>query len=208
VSYLCTPTNKYPAVSAATAKTYITGISHTHACLGLTLHTQQFRLLKQTLTGAERQGAAASRPTRIPVTVTDIQAAAPFLPRNYNGVMILAAMYLASCGLLRISELFGQSQSRSGTSRALLVNQLLPHASPSPHYVLTLRHHKTVVLLLLVRIFVAHMGHQHSSSEAQWQAFTTAYKQINSGFSQREGSYHLMVIREVVYYTHVDNRCK
>jgi hypothetical protein len=128
-------------ISSATARIYITGVAHTHARMGLTLQTSSFRLLKQSLTGAERSGITSPRPTRIPISVTDVQAAASHVPRNYNGVLCFAAMYVATCGLLRISEFLGQVGKEQ--ERAPRIKHFQFVASPLPHYILTIYIHKT-----------------------------------------------------------------
>jgi integrase len=135
-----TSTSQRP-VSSATARIYITGVAHAHACRGLTLPTSSYRLLKQTLTGAERSGITTALLTRIPISVTDIQAAAIHVPRNYNGVLCLAAMYVASCGVLRISEFLGQVGKEQ--QRAPRIKHFQRAASPLPHYILTVYVHKT-----------------------------------------------------------------
>jgi integrase len=142
VAHLCMPTiTTQRPVSSATARIYITGVAHTHSCMGLTLQTSSFRLLKQSLTGAERSGITSSRPTRIPITVTDVQSAANHVPRNYNGVLCLAAMYVAACGLLRISELLGQVGKAQERAPRIKHFQLV--LIPLPHYIFTLYIHKT-----------------------------------------------------------------
>jgi hypothetical protein len=142
VAHLCTPTiSTQRPVSSATARIYITGVAHTHSCMGLTLPIPSFRLLKQALTGAERSGTTSPRPTRIPITVTDVQSAAKHAPRNYNGVLCLAAMYVAACGLLRISELLGQIGKEK--DRAPRIKQFQLVTLPLPHYIFTIYVHKT-----------------------------------------------------------------
>ena len=150
VTHLCaidptTPSRR--TVSAATARLYIAGVYHAQEMLGIRVDGSKFRVLAQTLRGAEKQAPSLRppRPTRVPITIRDITDAAVHLPRTYTGIMCVAAMYVAVGAALRISELLGQMgvSPSNADSRALRLSQLRELPSPHPHFVLTIFAHKT-----------------------------------------------------------------
>ena len=110
-------------VKHTTIKSYLFGVRHFHLKNNVHLELSNFHRLQYLLRGIKRsQGNVLARP-RLPITVTHLRLFKEFLQpettKNYNGIMLWAAICTAFFGFLRISEFTyenGQSQQLHSTT--------------------------------------------------------------------------------------------